>query len=543
MFIDRGAMVHGADRSAIRRRTRQFTAGVVGAMAVLAAVPAPAWAATWSPIQVVSEAGWSGQDQPFVAVDRQGDSLLAWAGCDSNASGCYDQVKAQTASVDGVLGPIQTLSPLGASASWPKIASDDDGDSAVVWVQDGLVAGRRVSATGELGPLRTIATWSAISPAVAVDPSGLALVTWTESRDGAYTTKARYFGADSSLGPELTLGVGGDQPVVAVDRAGTALVAWAENYERVVARRVRPEGLRPARHRRAATDVRYASVSVTLDRDGDAVISYRWSNAGAPPRLRVRHYSHTDTLGSVISVSPAAHELSLFDELAGDLDGDAVLTWGRWTSDGTQVFARTISRTGALGTVTRLGAGDWPKVTLDDDGDGLITWQAPTPDFSTSRVYARTIGQDGAFGAAEILAPTALRAAGVQPDGPLLGDLAEGVLPERHPGALRWAGGLTPHLPRNSTDGKRPGRDHPARAFRKGGAEGRSTPPSRPAVRAVPARRRVGFVPRGGLRPLTRPSAAESVRAATTSGIATPIRSARTGTTGATTHSTSPGRR
>ncbi|MGW3783551.1 hypothetical protein ACWD5Z_03145 [Micromonospora chokoriensis] len=398
--------MHGAGNSATRWCVRQLTVGVVGTLAVLVAAPAPARAATWSPVQVVSEAGWSGQDQPFVAVDRQGDSLLAWAGCDSNASGCYDQVKVQTASVDGELGPVQTLSPLGASASWPKVASDDDGDSAVVWTQDGLVAGRRVSATGELGPLQMITTWHGVSPAVAVDPSGLALVAWTEIRDGAYTTKARYFGADSSLGPELTLGVGADQPVVAVDRAGTALVAWTESYERVVARRVRPEGVSALRAIAGqGTDIRYASVSMAMDRDGDAVISYRWVKAGEPPRLRVRHYSHTGTLGSVISVSPAGHELSLFDELASDLDGDAVLTWGRWTSDGTQVLARSISSTGALGTVTRLGAGDWPKVTLDDDGDGLVTWQAPSPDFSTSRVHARTIGPDGVFGAAEILAP------------------------------------------------------------------------------------------------------------------------------------------
>ncbi|MDG4810944.1 hypothetical protein O7634_29655 [Micromonospora sp. WMMD1120] len=394
--------MHRAGRAA----TRRLAAGVVGAVALLAAVPTPARAATWSPIQVVSEAGWSGQDQPFVAVDREGDSLLAWAGCDSSASGCYDQVKTQTRSVDGALGPVRTLSPLGASASWPKIASDDDGDSAAVWTQDGLVAGRRVSATGELGPLVMIATWHGISPAVAVDPSGLALVTWTEIRDGAYTTKARYFGADSSLGPELTLGGGVDQPVVGVDRAGTAVVAWTEGYERVVARRVRPEGVSALRViAGAATDIRYASVSLAVDRDGDAVISYRWVRAGEGPRLRVRHWSSTDTLGSVISVSPAAHELSLFDELAGDLDGDAVLTWGRWTSDGTQVFARSISRGGVLGPVTRLGVGDWPKLTMDDDGDGLVTWQAPSPDYSTSRVHARTFGQDGLFGTAEILAP------------------------------------------------------------------------------------------------------------------------------------------
>ncbi|MEU4337231.1 hypothetical protein AB0F59_21740 [Micromonospora lupini] len=381
-------------------------AGAVGALAVLATVPTPARAATWTPEQVVSEAGWSGQDQPFVAVDRDGDSLLAWAGCDSSASGCYDQVKAQTVSADGVWGPIQTLSPLGASASWPKVASDDDGDSAVVWRQDSLVVGRRVSATGEVGPLQTIANWTAISPAVAVDPTGQALVTWTEIRDGGYTTKARYFGADSSLGPELTLGVGGDQPAVAIDRTGTALVVWSGDDERIVARRVRPDQVSPLRTIvGAATDVRQGTVAVALDRDGDAVISYRWSKAGAPPRLRVRQYSHTDTLGSVIAVSPAAHELTLFDELAGDLDGDAVLTWGRWTPEGTQVFGRTISSAGTLGTVTRLGVGDWPKVTLDDDGDGLVTWNNPSPDFSTTRVQARTIGSDGAFGAAEILSP------------------------------------------------------------------------------------------------------------------------------------------
>ncbi|WP_433118107.1 hypothetical protein [Micromonospora sp. CA-246542] len=398
--------MHGPDRTANRRRTRQFTAGLVGVLAALAAVPAPAWAATWSPIQVVSEAGWSGLDQPFAAVDRQGDSLLAWAGCDNNASSCNDQVKAQLVSVDGTAGPVQTLSPLGPSAFWPKVASDDDGDSAVVWTQDGLVAGRRVSASGELGPLQMITTWHGVSPAVAVDPSGLALVTWTEIRDGAYTTKARYFGADSSLGPELTLGVGVDQTVVGIDRAGTAVVAWTESYERVVARRVSPEGVAPLRVIAGrATDVRYAGVSLAVDRDGDAVISYRWSRAGEPPRLRARHYSHTDTLGSVFSVSPAAHELSLFDELAGDLDGDAVLTWGRWTPEGIQVFARSISSTGVLGTVTRLGVGDWPKVALDDDGDGLVTWQAWGPDVSTTQVHARTVAQDGTFGADEIIAP------------------------------------------------------------------------------------------------------------------------------------------
>ncbi|MEH1057235.1 hypothetical protein V6U89_18785 [Micromonospora sp. CPCC 206171] len=380
---------------------------MTGALTIsLLTVASPAQAASWTSIYGVSATGWMGQDSPTVSTDRQGDALLVWAACDLNSTYCLHQVQARIVPANGSMDSIKTLSPLGSSSSWPDAASDDDGDSAVVWEQDGLVVGRRVSATGSLGTLQTIATWSAINPSVAVEPTGRALVTWTETRDGAYTTKARYFNTDSSLGPELTLGSGsGEKPAVAIDREGSALVVWTEGYQRVVATRVQQDSVSsPRTIASPVTGVGYGRVSANLDRDGDAVISYRRSHTSELPRVRVRLYSRAGTLSDVIYATPSTHDVTFYSALATDLDGDSVLVWSRRTSSTTtEVYGRRISRSGTLGTITNLGVGDRPAVTVDDDGNGLAAWHSPGPPYAAKEVHARTVARDGVFGAAERL--------------------------------------------------------------------------------------------------------------------------------------------
>jgi hypothetical protein len=117
-----------------RRLTRAATA-VLGALSMWLVLVPPA-EASWTPTDKVSPAGWMGQDSPKVAVDRQGDSLLVWAACKTGTSGCLFQVQAGLKPRRGPMGQVKTLSPLGPVASWPQVASDDNGDSAVVWEQD-----------------------------------------------------------------------------------------------------------------------------------------------------------------------------------------------------------------------------------------------------------------------------------------------------------------------------------------------------------------------------------------------------------------------
>jgi hypothetical protein len=372
-------------------------------------VGVPAAHAAWTSTYNVSPTGWMGQDSPTVAVDRQGDSLLVWAACDGSQPSCYHQVQARIKPHSGSMGSIKTLSPAGTVSSWPQVASDDDGDSAVVWEQDGRVVGRRISATGSVGTLRTLSSTSAVNPSVVVEPAGRALAVWTEIRGGSYVTVARYLAKDGTLGSLLTLGSGSaEQPAAGIDRTGTAVVAWTESYTRVVAKRIKPTSVSSLRViMPAVSGIGYGRVSVGDDRDGDAVISFlRSRNSGGSelPHVWARLWKHTGTLGSVRAISPSTDNVTLYHALATDLEGDSILVWSRRTSSTqTDVFGRLISRTGALGTITRLGVGDRPAVALDDDGNGLAVWQSPGPPYEATKVYSRTISRTGAFGAAVTL--------------------------------------------------------------------------------------------------------------------------------------------
>jgi hypothetical protein len=386
--------------------TRSIATAMVAVLTVgLIAIVGPAEAATWTSTYNVSATGWLGTDSPIVAVDRQGDALLVWDACDGTKPYCYHQIQARIKPASGSMGAIKTLSPEGAVSAWPQVASDDDGDSVVVWEQESWIVARRISASGAVGPLVTLSPGRAMSAAVAVEPTGRALVIWN-AIDGGSQTMGRYFGKDGLLGPVLALSGGAmDQPAIAMDRAGTAVAVWTDMFERVVGRRIRPGYVSPLRVVASpVSGVTYARVAVGVDRDGDATITYRRARTGEMPRIRARLWSRTDALSSVLYVSPSAHNATFYSALATDLDGDSMVVWSRTTSNTlTEVYGRRISRTGALGTITRLGVGDRPAVTVDDDGNGLAVWHSPGPPYEATQVYARTVSRGGVFASAERL--------------------------------------------------------------------------------------------------------------------------------------------
>jgi hypothetical protein len=152
--------------------------------------------------------------------------------------------------------------------------------------------------------------------------------------------------------------------------------------------------------------VTYGRVNVGVDRDGDATITYRRAHGWDNGRLQARLWSRTNSLSGVLSLSPSTDNLTFYSAVATDLDGDSIVVWSRYTIGlFTDVSARRISRTGTLGAVTRLGAGERPAVTVDDDGDGLAVWYSPGPLSLANQVYARTISRSGAFGTAQKLSP------------------------------------------------------------------------------------------------------------------------------------------
>ncbi|MFE6958630.1 hypothetical protein [Streptomyces sp. NPDC057696] len=75
---------------------RRVLAGVSVAAAAGIAVTATlamnaeaAWTSAWN----VSASGWTPDDSPTVSVDRQGDALPAWNGCDLSTPGCCYRIQ------------------------------------------------------------------------------------------------------------------------------------------------------------------------------------------------------------------------------------------------------------------------------------------------------------------------------------------------------------------------------------------------------------------------------------------------------------------
>ncbi|GGS85622.1 hypothetical protein GCM10010254_01680 [Streptomyces chromofuscus] len=392
---------------------RRLLAGVsvaaaagIGVTTTMALNAEAAWTSAWS----VSASGWFAADSPQVSVDRQGDALLAWTAGDLSTTYSYQRVQTRVKFANGTTGAIRTLSPDGAAVAWPEIDSDDTGDSAVVWEQDSQVVGRRVAASGGLvGPLQKLSTSApASTPVVAVTPSGSAMAAWTEIRDGSWYAVARRLNLDGTIGAAITLGSGSaEKPAIGVDRSGRFVVAWARGSD-VVAKRITSTSV-------SATKVLTSSIAsyggfgmvrIGVDRDGDAVISYR-SGGGDRPQVWASRWSRTGTLAAPLRISASTDNVGFHHALATDLDGDSMIVWTRYTNGKLELLGRRLSASGARGTVTALGAGDRPDIALDDDGDGMLVHHTvlpkSTPPYSFTRTSARLITTSGAFGTARTI--------------------------------------------------------------------------------------------------------------------------------------------
>lgn len=368
----------------------------------------PAAEASWSPAARLSPRGWQGQDWPSAAVDRHGRALLAWAAMQDGQTEPVFRVQIRTRSRGGRLGPVRTISPLrNANAAWPEVATDDNGNAAVVWENNSSqVMGRRISASGKVGRLRLLSTSApATTPKVVMSPGGTALAVWPEDRNGSWVEVGRYLFKDGSLGRAIKLGpVVADWPGVAVDRSGRAVVAWTEPSNALVARRLKPGHISALRKIMPAVNgIGYGMVQVSNDRRGNAVISFMRSNntsKGGPSHVWARRWTSKGRLGSVLHISRPAASVHFYNVVATGLSGSSMVLWSQWTSGtATAVFGRHISAGGKLGAVHRLGAGDRPDVAVSDSGAGLAVWQSGLASSTgQASVYARKFSSSGKFG-------------------------------------------------------------------------------------------------------------------------------------------------
>jgi hypothetical protein len=387
------------------------------------------------PVQTLSPAGQLA-GSPQLDVDADGDAVVVW---EARASwdATHSEVKVRGRSRGGVLSALQTMSAAGQPAGpWPQVAVDADGDAVVAWdlsissdsPEISHVYARARSAGAGLSAVEAVsaAEQEAVRPSVDTDGSGRAVVVWAawDATNWRVYARARSAGETWSAAEPVSeaAGVRGD-PHVVMDGTGRAIVVWA-GREGVLWRAY-------ARVRSAAgtwSEIRALSPAgetvaawpqVATSDDGATVVVWGLEVPCCLDlwRVQARALSPAGTWSSVGDVALANEDFTP-PQVAVAGDGSAFVVWRARDVDGTmRIRGRPRSSTGFLGTVQNLSArGQDPlsrqfgaervQVAMSPGGRAVVVWsRLQTWDTEERRIESRVRSPAGALFSVETLSP------------------------------------------------------------------------------------------------------------------------------------------
>jgi hypothetical protein len=178
-----------------------------------------------------------------VAVDADGDFVVAWSGWGQDGFGLYARRYDSSGNPQGSDFSVTLL----GSPTRPAVAMDADGDFVVTWV--GYQAGgsdiyaRRYNAAGvaQTGAflVNTQSNAHQQQPAIAMNASGDFLIAWTNENESGIKVQ-RYNAAATAQGSEIAVDPNAQfqgEPAVAMEDNGDFVVVWTGDPLEVYARR------------------------------------------------------------------------------------------------------------------------------------------------------------------------------------------------------------------------------------------------------------------------------------------------------------------
>jgi hypothetical protein len=354
-----------------------------------------------------------------VATDADGDSVVVWQ---SQQGGTVYDVYAQRYSASGTPqgGEFRVNTHTSAAQTRPAVAMDGQGNFVVAWASvfqdgggDGVYAQRYDSSGAPLGAEFRVNTYTNSdqrNPAVAMDADGDFIIVWdgrNQDGSGSGIFAQRYASTGAAQGAEFRVNAhtnnAQDLPSVAMDRAGDCVVAWQSwgqdgSDEGIYARRYDAAGVSAGDEFRANTFTPrgQARPSVAMGADGDFVIA--WESLMQNSFWFAVHAQRFDAaraaVGQEFRVDDSPDGTGIFPSVAMDGDGNFVVGWQGGDGSASGVFARRYARDGSpresfrANTYTLTQQRD-ARIALDRDGDAVIAWMSEGQDGSGYGAYAR----------------------------------------------------------------------------------------------------------------------------------------------------------
>ncbi len=374
------------------------------------------------------------QGEPSVAVDADGDALIAWMSYGQDGSGfsgfgIFGQRFDSAGAKVGVEFQISTQTM--GSQNRPSVAVDVDGDAVVVWVSDdqdgsgdGIYGQRFNSAGAKVGTefqVNTYTTNDQFNSSVAVDADGDAVVVWESfGQDGSFygVYGQRFNSTGNKVGGEFQINTYTtsyqNRPSVAVDADGDAMVTWDSWQDGdgwgVYGQRYDSAGVKVGSEIQinTYTTSNQGYASVALDADGDAVVVWGGAQVGPDSGIYGQRFNSAGAkVGGEFKINTYTPNEQVRASVAIDPDGDALITWMSYGqensgyayyypySPGFGIYAQRFNSAGAkvggefqINTYTTFFQ-VYPSVAMDVDGDVLIVWNSFEQDGSGDGVYGQ----------------------------------------------------------------------------------------------------------------------------------------------------------
>ncbi len=376
----------------------------------------------------------SSQRRPSIAMDGNGDFVIAWFGLfgqDASGYGVYAQRYNAAGEAQGTEFQVNTYTTGGQLE--PSVAMKADGDFVITWEsngQDGSVYGiyaQRYNAAGEPQgsefQVNTYTTNGQHDPAIAMDADGDFVIVWRSNgqdgnSNGIYAQ--RFNAAGEIQGSEFRVNTyttsTQSEHSIAMNTDGDFVIAWSSygqdgsNFG-VYAQRYNAAGEMQGSEFlvNTITTLHQQLSSIAIDEDGGFVITWQSSAAqdGSGGSIQAKRYDpEGEVLGSEFLVNTYTTNDQVRPSIAMDINGDFVVTWFSSGQDGdgfgvyAQQFSMPIPPPTPIGTEFQVntyttGSQSQNFSAMDASGDFVIAWNSYGQDGSSYGIYAQRYNASG----------------------------------------------------------------------------------------------------------------------------------------------------
>ncbi|MEZ6122627.1 MAG: DUF2341 domain-containing protein [Planctomycetaceae bacterium] len=366
-----------------------------------------------------------------------GTLTLAWPSATATAVGTEVQVNTTTSDTQSTLDGAFFGPDTNVFGSPRAVASDPAGNTVVTWTsknQDGDnwgIYAQRFNAAGVAQGseflVNTTTSKAQLQSSVALDDSGNFVITWSADSGGGpgFDVYAqRYSAAGAPLGAEFRVNstTNKDQigASVAMAAGGDFVITWSSKDQDgdnwgVYGQRYSASGTAVGGEFRVnnTTAKEQTASSVTMAANGSFVVT--WSSKdqdGDNWGIYGRRFDAAGVAaGNEFQINTTTTREQQFSSVAADDQGNFVVTWSSKDQDGDKwgVYAQRYNAAGVaqggefLVNQTTVAEQQHSSVSMDSDGDFVITWTSKDQDGDGLGVYARQYSASGTAKTGEVL--------------------------------------------------------------------------------------------------------------------------------------------